>query len=157
MQWWNTERSVQVTSLSAATTTYTMYRYSVANSAPRPESYLTGKVFIHCISLTASLILNPQIIDYLTANDPSLKPPLNETQKADVYAELASASESGWEYSTRWFPGLSKSVGLVNLKVRNIIGTDLNSIMCELSLLPKMIQDKLRSNLYILQTRTILR
>ena len=114
-----------------------MYRYNVNNSAPRPEAYLSGKEFIRCISLTACLIVNPQIIDYLTANNPSIKPPLNDSQKANLYAELGSGSESGWDYSTRWFSSPRKSVGLLNLNVRNIVGPDLNSIICELSLLLK--------------------
>jgi len=33
--------------------------------------------------------------DYLTANGPDVKTPLNDTQKAALYAELASGAESG--------------------------------------------------------------
>lgn len=141
MQWWNIQRSVQITSPNPPHNIYTMYRYNVANSAPRPESYFTGMVFIHCISLTVCLIVNPQIIDYQTVNDPTIKPPLNDSAKANLYADLAASSESGWGYSTRWFGALSvlqvTRQGLKNLTVASVIGPDLNSIICELSLLPK--------------------
>ena len=33
--------------------------------------------------------------DYLTANDPELTIPLNESQRSDLYAELASGAETG--------------------------------------------------------------
>jgi hypothetical protein len=33
--------------------------------------------------------------DYLTANGPNIKTPLNDTQKAALYAELASGAETG--------------------------------------------------------------
>ena len=39
------------------------------------------------------------IIDYITANDPSLATPLTEQQRSDLYAELASGAESGWDYT----------------------------------------------------------
>ena len=107
---------------------------------------LTVGVFnINCISSTARLIVNMQIIDYSTANDVNLKPPLNNSQKVDLYAEFASGSESGWDFSSRWYAGsTSKIGGLLSLNIRRIIGPDLNSIICELSLLPKMMQDSNR-------------
>ena len=42
LQWWATNRTVQVTS-PFTNQTYAMARYAVTNSAPRPESYLTGE------------------------------------------------------------------------------------------------------------------
>ena len=94
---------------------------------------LTVGVFnINCISSTARLIVNMQIIDYSTANDVNLKPPLNNSQKVDLYAEFASGSESGWDFSSRWYAGsTSKIGGLLSLNIRRIIGPDLNSIICE--------------------------
>ena len=92
-----------------------MYRYAVNNSAPRPESYLT---------------------DYLTANDPSLATPLTESERADLYAELASGAESGWDYSSRWEKNFNAAgtdnqlPGLRTLNVRGTIPVDLNSILC---------------------------
>ena len=61
------------------------------------------------------------------ANDPNAKPPLGNSQKEDFYAALATSSESGWDLSTRWTTGK----GLLSLNVKNIIGPDLNSIICE--------------------------
>jgi alpha,alpha-trehalase len=37
--------------------------------------------------------------DYLTANAPDINPPLNDTQRAALYAELASGAETGKELS----------------------------------------------------------
>ena len=71
-------------------------------------------------------------IDYLTANDPTLNPALNDSQKAALYAEFASGGETGWDFSARWNAGSpSKVGGLVSLNVRNCVGPDLNSILCE--------------------------
>ena len=74
--------------------TYALARYAVKNTAPRPESYLTGK-----FSLLPKLTANLSILDYLTANDPTLTTPLNETQRSALYAELASGAESGIYFS----------------------------------------------------------
>ncbi|KAG6867339.1 hypothetical protein C0993_004208, partial [Termitomyces sp. T159_Od127] len=105
LKWWDDNRSVQVQ--SASNVTHKVYHYSVNNSAPRPESYLT---------------------DYTTANVPDT---LNDTQKAALYAELASGAESGWDYTVRWFAPTSDSSndGLRSLNVRNTIPIDLNSIL----------------------------
>lgn len=106
LAWWSDNRSVSVKS-PYTNQTHKVYHYAVNNTAPRPESYLT---------------------DYTTANDPSL-PSLNDTEKADLYAELASGAESGWDYTVRWFnPGADQS-SLRNLHVRNTIAVDLNSIL----------------------------
>ncbi|TFK40489.1 trehalase [Crucibulum laeve] len=108
LKWWEDERSVNVTS-PFSNTTFTMHRYAVNNSAPRPESYLT---------------------DYTTANGPDVNPALNETQRSELYAELASGAESGWDYTVRWFgQGDDGKDGLRSLNVRNTIAIDLNSIL----------------------------
>jgi alpha,alpha-trehalase len=57
---------------------------------------------------------------------------LNETEKAAVYAELASGAETGWDYTVRWFSASKVNGSLVGLNVRNTIGVDLNSLHCEL-------------------------
>lgn len=62
------------------------------NSAPRPESYLTGKPTFS--RLTRRRFVKIFNTDYMTANDPDA-PTLNDTQKADLYAELASGAETG--------------------------------------------------------------
>ncbi|KDR82546.1 hypothetical protein GALMADRAFT_220535 [Galerina marginata CBS 339.88] len=105
LKWWSDNRSVQVKS-PFSNKTFSMFHYSVNNTAPRPESYLT---------------------DYTTVNDPSA-PTLNDTQKASLYAELASGAETGWDYTMRWFSVANAASGLRSLNVRNTIGVDLNSL-----------------------------
>jgi alpha,alpha-trehalase len=79
MKWWDTNRSIEVTS-PFTNNTHKVYHYNVfVNTAPRPEGYLE---------------------DYETANEAS--PALNETEKEKLYIELASGAESGWDYSVRW-------------------------------------------------------
>ncbi|KXN82841.1 Trehalase [Leucoagaricus sp. SymC.cos] len=107
LQWWRTNRSLNVSS-PFTNQSHLVYHYSVNNSAPRPESYLT---------------------DYLTANDPSVNPPLNDTQKAALYAELASGAESGWDYTRRWFTDGDNDGSLRNLAVSRLVAVDLNSIL----------------------------
>ncbi|KAH9480690.1 Trehalase [Psilocybe cubensis] len=107
LKWWSDNRSLQITS-PFTNQTHTVYHYAVNNSAPRPESYLT---------------------DYTTANDPSVTPALNDTEKAALYAELASGAETGWDYTMRWYSTPNATNGLRSLNVRNTIGVDLNSIL----------------------------
>ncbi|KAI8986137.1 glycoside hydrolase [Trametes punicea] len=113
LKWWADNRTLNVTS-PFTNQTYAMAHYSVNNTAPRPESYLQ---------------------DYLTANDPTLQTPLTEDQRADLYAELASGAETGWDYSSRWmsqpFAGGSNNTNpaLRSLNVRQTIPVCLNSIL----------------------------
>jgi len=79
LAWWHTNRTLNVTS-SYTNQTYEVARYAVVNTAPRPEGYLE---------------------DYLAANGADIEVPYNDTQKADLYAELASGAESGLDYSSR--------------------------------------------------------
>ncbi|CCM03727.1 uncharacterized protein FIBRA_05873 [Fibroporia radiculosa] len=112
MQWWMNNRSVSVTS-PYTNKTYTVFRYDVNNSAPRPESYID---------------------DYSTAFDPTL-PSLSEDQRSSLYANLASGAESGWDFSSRYaaqpFAGGSNNTNpiLRSYNIRNTIPIDLNSIL----------------------------
>ncbi|KAJ6584320.1 Six-hairpin glycosidase-like protein [Mycena capillaripes] len=85
--------------------THAMAQYSVTNTAPRPESYLT---------------------DYTTVHDPT-QPTLNASESAALYAELASGAETGWDYSARWLTDVS--LGLRSLNVKGLVPVDLNSIL----------------------------
>ena len=75
-------------------------------------------------------------IDYLTANDPTLTTPLNDTEKLDLYAELASGAETGWDYTVRFasqpFAGGTNNTNpiLRSLGIRETIPICLNSILC---------------------------
>ncbi|KIK69866.1 glycoside hydrolase family 37 protein [Collybiopsis luxurians FD-317 M1] len=106
LQWWKNNRTINVTS-PFTNHTYAMARYAANNTAPRPESYLT---------------------DYLTAHGSGLD--LSDSQLADLYAELASGAETGWDYSSRWLesPAAGNS-DLTTLSVRETIPVDLNSIL----------------------------
>ncbi|KAF9018983.1 hypothetical protein BDZ89DRAFT_1164922 [Hymenopellis radicata] len=89
------------------TAVYIPVRYSINNTAPRPESYLT---------------------DYTTANGPDVSPALNESQRSALYAEPASGAESGCDYTARWFADAKP--GDADLKQLNVrIPVDLNSIL----------------------------
>lgn len=63
--------------------------------------------------------------------------PYNDTEKAALYAELASGAESGWDYSSRWTKQphagnlTDQTPALRTLNVRNTIAVDLNAILCE--------------------------
>ena len=58
LKWWNDNRSVNITS-PFSNKTRTMYHFSVTNSAPRPESYLTGTSKRY--SIFAFVVISPQI------------------------------------------------------------------------------------------------
>ncbi|KAJ6554990.1 glycoside hydrolase family 37 protein [Mycena vulgaris] len=104
LAWWAANRTVSVRS-PFTNATHAMAQYSVTNTAPRPESYLP---------------------DYLTVHDPA-QPVLNASQSAELYAELASGAETGWDYSSRWLTNIT--AGLRSLNVKNTVPVDLNSIL----------------------------
>ncbi|EEB94678.1 hypothetical protein MPER_06469, partial [Moniliophthora perniciosa FA553] len=123
LQWWQDNRTLNVTS-PFSNRTFAMTRYAVNNSAPRPESYLT---------------------DYLTANGPNVS--LNETQRAALYAELATGAESGWDYTARWLKNVTiHSADLTTLRVRDTLPVDLNSILYRDYLLLADLYDSVGSN-----------
>ncbi|KAK0657607.1 Six-hairpin glycosidase-like protein [Cercophora newfieldiana] len=120
-EFWETNRSVSVKAPDGKT--YTLNRYSVNNNQPRPESYRE---------------------DYNTANNQSYystsgkvyaeNTPLNDTEKAALYANLATGAESGWDYTTRWISRPRDALEdvyfpLRYLNVRDMVPVDLNSIL----------------------------
>ncbi|XP_041372836.1 trehalase-like [Gigantopelta aegis] len=54
-----------------------------------------------------------------------------DEEKSTLYSNLASAAESGWDFSTRWFKddALSKPE-LQSTVIKDIVPVDLNGIMC---------------------------
>ncbi len=46
---------------------------------------------------------------------------------AEVYSNLASAAESGWDFSSRWF---GRQGTLSSIRTKQIVPVDLNSVMC---------------------------
>ncbi|KAG8911353.1 hypothetical protein FRC01_005758 [Tulasnella sp. 417] len=118
LTWWANNRTITITS-PYTNKSYKVSHYAVNNTAPRPESYLE---------------------DYETANGVvggNDNPGYTDQQKADLYAELASGAETGWDYSTRWTKDPFATVGdttnqeplLRGLNVRGTIPVDLNSIL----------------------------
>ncbi|KAK8125098.1 trehalase-like protein [Apiospora kogelbergensis] len=117
---WTQNRSVEI---QADGQTYTLNHYAVENTEPRPESYKE---------------------DYVTANNGSyyaksgiIYPEthaLNSTEEAELYSNLASGAESGWDYTTRWLKNPNDAVEdvyfpLRSLNTANVIPVDLNSIL----------------------------
>ncbi|EAT80043.1 trehalase [Parastagonospora nodorum] len=117
---WVTNRTV---TLERGGRNYSLNHYAVANTQPRPESYYE---------------------DYVTANNQTYfneegeqfnnSRQLNDTQKATLYANLASGAESGWDYSMRWVANPSDAINdnsfpLRSLNTINILPVDLNSIL----------------------------
>ncbi|KAK4191845.1 Six-hairpin glycosidase-like protein [Podospora australis] len=120
-QFWTVNRTVEVTGRDGKK--HKLNRYNVNNNQPRPESYRE---------------------DYITANNGSyyaetgiiypVTQPLNHSQKASIYANLASGAESGWDYSSRWMRTPRDAAEHIYFPLRslNVIETvpvDLNSIL----------------------------
>jgi alpha,alpha-trehalase len=116
---WSKNRTVDV---EVDGETYTLNHYAVLNNQPRPESYRE---------------------DYETATNTSyysesgiIYPAMNLTNDeiAQLYSDLASGAESGWDYSSRWIANLADAVEdvyfpLRSLSTANIVPVDLNSIL----------------------------
>nr|QPK67212.1 Trehalase 1A [Rondotia menciana] len=82
---------------------FTLLRYYTPSAGPRPESYYEDY----------------DLAQKLPNKDPN-----------DVYTELKSAAESGWDFSSRWFISENgdNSGNLTNLNTTNVIPVDLNAI-----------------------------
>ncbi|XP_014664066.1 PREDICTED: trehalase-like [Priapulus caudatus] len=80
---------------------YILNRYDVEVGKPRPESYRE---------------------DYELAAD------MEPAKAADFCSNIASACESGWDFSSRWIQG--DGTKLRDIKTTTIVPTDLNAILC---------------------------
>ncbi|CAG8703298.1 38655_t:CDS:2, partial [Gigaspora margarita] len=92
---------------------YVLNHYNVYNIYPRPESFLE---------------------DYTTVEQDSF----NLTKKKELYSDIATAAESGWDFSSRWtrnpyIPPPNNSSNnyemLRTLNTRSVIPVELNSIL----------------------------
>ncbi|CAG8730434.1 15925_t:CDS:2, partial [Gigaspora rosea] len=92
---------------------YVLNHYNVYNIHPRPESFLE---------------------DYITVEQDSF----NLTKKKELYSDITTAAESGWDFSTRWtrnpyIPPPKNSSNnyemLRTLNTRSVIPVELNSIL----------------------------
>jgi len=54
--------------------------------------------------------------------------------KTDVYTNIASAAESGWDFSSRWFSRdfnrTNQSQWMTFINTRDVVPVDLNSLLC---------------------------
>ncbi|KAF5362886.1 hypothetical protein D9758_007155 [Tetrapyrgos nigripes] len=97
--WWWQHRSINVTSPTSGQT-HLLAFYNVKNSAPRPEVYWSDYHDAAALNCTGCFV-------------------------SDLYAELASGAESGWDRSSRWMNGRD----ILFPDVRNTVPVDLNSIL----------------------------
>ncbi|KAK8138622.1 glycoside hydrolase family 37 protein [Apiospora sp. TS-2023a] len=117
---WTQNRSVEI---QAGDQTHTLNHYGVENTEPRPESYKEDYVTANNRSYYAtSGIIYPETHA------------LNDTEKAGLYANLASGAESGWDYTTRWLKNPLDAVDdiyfpLRSLNTASVVPVDLNSIL----------------------------
>ena len=107
-EFWMRNRTVQVDKSHGFKASYTLNRYATPMGYPRPESYWN---------------------DVETMEKTGMK---NESEKKALYAHIASAAESGWDFSSRWFRYSGKqSMTMMSIKTRDIIPVDLNAILCK--------------------------
>ncbi|XP_048254050.1 trehalase-like isoform X2 [Haliotis rufescens] len=100
-QFWMTNRNVEV---QVDGRNHTLNQYRTITNTPRPESYAE---------------------DVKTAGN------VTEEQASNIYSNLASAAESGWDFSSRWFSREDETnMGLNTTVIKDIIPVDLNSILC---------------------------
>ncbi|ROT69953.1 putative trehalase isoform X1 [Penaeus vannamei] len=102
-EFWENERSVEVQGRSGRSYKVAQYRAEVGE--PRPESYREDYELAHTLK--------------------------SDEAKEQLYVELKSGAESGWDYSTRWIINNNTNKGtLQDLKVTSIAPVDLNSLLC---------------------------
>uniref|UniRef100_F1KU03 Trehalase n=1 Tax=Ascaris suum TaxID=6253 RepID=F1KU03_ASCSU len=96
-EFWTSRRMVDV-ELNGKT--HQVFQYRAESNVPRPESYRE---------------------DFETAR--MIKP----SKKHILWTDIASAAESGWDFSSRWFADHKRLTTIVTTK---IIPVDLNAILC---------------------------
>ncbi|KAI1814614.1 Six-hairpin glycosidase-like protein [Poronia punctata] len=117
---WLTNRTIEITANGC---THSLARYAVENTQPRPESYREDWITANNQSYyAASGIIYPET------------KPLDEDEKATLYANLATGAESGIDYSSRWLSNPADAANDVYFPLRSlnnweIIPVDLNSIL----------------------------
>ncbi|VBB34212.1 unnamed protein product, partial [Acanthocheilonema viteae] len=79
---------------------YTVFQYISPVNTPRPEAYRS---------------------DFLAAGN------VPEIKRRQIWSDINSAAESGWDFSSRW---LSNSKTMDTIETSNIVPVDLNALMC---------------------------
>ncbi|KAE9614049.1 putative alpha,alpha-trehalase [Lupinus albus] len=103
-EFWNSEIH-KVTITDAQGCTHSLNRYYAMWNKPRPESYIMDKE-------AASIFLNG-------------------SEKEQFYRDLASACESGWDFSTRW---MRDPPDFTTLATTSVIPVDLNAFLLGMEL-----------------------
>ncbi|XP_067929762.1 trehalase-like [Watersipora subatra] len=98
-EFWEVNRRVSV-KLGGQSVDY--FQYRVDTDRPRDESY-------------------KEDMD-LAASQPT-------ENRAKLFSDLASAAESGWDFSSRWYDP-EKSSALSSIATRNVVPVDLNAFLC---------------------------
>ena len=81
-----------------------LFRYNCEEAMPRPESY---------------------------REDFRLGEKLEQKEKEELWKELRSGAESGWDYSSRWFGQEGEGGGLKDTKIRSVVPVDLNAFLAK--------------------------
>ncbi|KAK2594130.1 hypothetical protein QQS21_008129 [Conoideocrella luteorostrata] len=117
---WMVNRTIRV---EAGGRTYDLNRYAVDNTQPRPESYREDyETASNSSYYAASGIIYPE------------NEKLNDTQRMELYANLATNAENGWDFSSRWIANPADSARDVYFPLRSsnaksIVPVCLNSIL----------------------------
>ncbi|KAH7715910.1 Trehalase family protein [Aphelenchoides avenae] len=98
LKFWDTQRTVKVKLEDGRM--YKAYRYRTSSNVPRPESFKEDM-------------------------ETSIK--MNDTERQFFYRAVASAAESGWDFSTRWFRDRKT---LASVETHKVLPVDLNSYIC---------------------------
>nr|CAD54509.1 trehalase [Caenorhabditis elegans] len=98
LNFWNEKR---MTDVQMNGKSFKVYQYKTASNVPRPESYRVD-----------------------TQNSAKLA---NGADQQQFYQDLASAAESGWDFSTRWF---SDYKTLTSIETTKVLPVDLNGLLC---------------------------
>uniref|UniRef100_A0A1I7SWA6 Trehalase n=1 Tax=Bursaphelenchus xylophilus TaxID=6326 RepID=A0A1I7SWA6_BURXY len=98
LYFWDTHRMVDI---DIDGRKYQMYQYRADSNSPRPESFKE----------------DVELTKHFTKTE----------RKQKTWQDLASAAESGWDFSSRWF---RNSVDMKTIETTNIVPVDLNSFLC---------------------------
>lgn len=98
LHFWDTNRRVK---LNLNGTEFEVYQYRAASNSPRPESFREDVELV-------KRFRKPQ-------------------EKQQVWRDLASAAESGWDFSSRWLRDYDR---LSSIETTQIAPVDLNAFIC---------------------------
>ncbi|KAF2010941.1 glycoside hydrolase family 37 protein [Aaosphaeria arxii CBS 175.79] len=119
-EFWVQNRTVVI---EVGGTNYSLNNYEVDNNQPRPESYREDYE-----TATNGTFYNEEGKTF------NVTTPLTDEEIAELYSNLASGAESGFDYTSRWIANPNDAITdtffpLRSLNTRNIIPVELNSIL----------------------------